>query len=338
MKDTDELSQMPDAALEAEPPTILAGRYCVVRPLGRGGMGGMYLVRDALAGDAPRAVKELLPEPGASPAELAQARERFAREARLLASLSHAALPHVYEFFNDDGHSYLVMEYIEGETLEQRVQREGAQSEAQALAWAGELCAVLEYLHARTPPVVFRDVAPDNVMVDGAGHIHLIDFGIARIFNPVKQTDTLRFGKVGYAPPEQFGGGQTTPKSDLFALGATLHYALTGRDPAQTPFVFPPLRELNPTISPSTEQAVAHALQLDPAQRPADARVFATELGIALAPLVLPPRPSALPGELEPAPDLDAPPRGRLVAFRLPPRSNEQLFSYFQGAMLKTRR
>ena len=298
-------------------PGVLRGRYRVVRPLGRGGMGAVYLATDALFGDRPCAVKELLGDPAATPAEAAEAEERFAREARLLASLAHPNLPKVHDYFSEQGKSYLVMEFIDGETLEQRVAREGAQSQTHVLAWALEMCAALEYLHAQTPPVIFRDVAPDNIMVDSAGHVKLIDFGIARIFNPGKQTDTLRFGKVGYAPPEQYSGrGQTTPRSDLFALGATLHFVLTGRDPADLPFVFPPLRDLNPSVSAEVEQAILSAVQMDPSRRPEDVRAFAEGLGLTLPPL---PAPAPLPALAIEAPSASGRParlEQRLVVFR----------------------
>lgn len=300
-----------------ETPQIIGGRYRVVRLLGRGGMSRVYLALDAVEHDRPCAVKEWVPEPGLGPAHLAQAQERFAREARLLANLRYPSLPEVYAYFSEAGRSYLVMQFIEGETIEQRVTREGPQPEAQVLAWAGQLCAALEYLHAQTPPVIFRDVAADNLLVDAQGRLTLIDFGIARVFNPAKQTDTLRFGKVGYAPPEQFGGGgQTTPRSDLYAVGATLHFLLSGRDPSQTPFVFPPLRELNPAVSPATERAVAQALSLDPAARPPSARALASALGLELPPLVVPASHHTTAGDLEPTPTRDAQPR-RLVIFHV---------------------
>jgi serine/threonine protein kinase len=281
-------------------------------------MGAVYLATDALFGDRLCAVKELLGDPAATAAEAAEAEERFAREARLLASLEHPNLPKVFDYFSEQGKSYLVMEFIDGETLEQRVAREGAQGQEQVLAWALEMCAALEYLHAQTPPVIFRDVAPDNIMVDSAGHVKLIDFGIARVFNPSKQTDTLRFGKVGYAPPEQYSGrGQTTPRSDIFALGATLHFVLTSRDPADLPFVFPPLRDLNPSVSAEVEQVILSAVQMDPSRRPADVRAFAEGLGLTLPPLALSSPSAALVVETPTAPARPACPEQRLVAFRL---------------------
>lgn len=150
-------------------PVVLRGRYRIKRLLGRGGMGAVFLATDALFGDQPCAVKELLGDPAATPAEAAEAEERFAREARLLATLEHPNLPKVRDYFSEQGQSYLVMDYIDGETVEQRVAREGPQSQQAVLGWAQELCAALEYLHAQMPPIIFRDVAPDNIMIDSSG-------------------------------------------------------------------------------------------------------------------------------------------------------------------------
>jgi serine/threonine protein kinase len=161
------------------------------------------------------------------------------------------------------------MDFVDGETLQQRLDRTTQYlPEADVLNWAGQICDVLDYLHSQNPPIVFRDLKPANVMLDRNSVIKLIDFGIARVFNPVKGTDTLKMGSVGYAPPEQYGGkGQTTPQSEIYALGATLHHLLTRRDPSGQPFVFPSPRAVNPAVSTNTEAAVFKALDYDPAKR-----------------------------------------------------------------------
>src|SRR5581483_8841582 len=119
---------------------------------------------------------------------------------------------------------------------------------AQVLSYALQLCDVLGYLHRRNPPIIFRDVKPSNVMVNANGQIFLIDFGIARFFKEGQQQDTMLLGSPGYAAPEQHGLSQTNPRTDIYGLGATLHYCLTGRDPyhSKSPFIFPPIRQLNP--------------------------------------------------------------------------------------------
>lgn len=252
--------------------SIVSGRYRIIRWLGGGGMGAVYLAADLRLSGRQLAVKQLVSDPSASPAELAQAAQQFQAEATLLAALDHSNLPKVYDCFTEAGQSYLVMEYVDGVTLEDILDRTpGPIPEAQVLAWAAQLCDVLTYLHGRQPPVIFRDLKPANIMLDRNDVIQLIDFGIARIFKPGQRTDTLRMGTLGYAPPEQFAGhGQTDAQSDIYSLGVTLHYLLTRRDPAQYPpfsAASIPLRGLNPTISPRTEAAVMKALAYNPTSR-----------------------------------------------------------------------
>ena len=252
--------------------TTLQGRYQIVRWLGGGGMGAVYLAADHRLSGRHVAVKQLLPDPNASPAELAQAQQQFQAEATMLASLDHLHLPKVYDCFAEAGQSYLVMEYVDGETMEDVLGRGGGiLPEPSVIAWAGQLCDVLTYLHSRQPPIIFRDLKPGNIMIDRQGTVKLIDFGIARLFKPGQRTDTLRMGTLGYAPPEQYAGqGQTDVRSDIYSLGATLHHLLTGRDPAQYPpfsFNTAPVRNLNPAISPRTEAAVMKALAYNQADR-----------------------------------------------------------------------
>lgn len=254
------------------PGDIIAGRYRIMRWLGGGGMGAVYLAADLRLVGRQVAVKQLIPDPGASPAELAQAEQQFRAEATLLAALDHPNLPKVYDCFTEAGQSYLVLEFVDGETLEAILGRTaGGLPEASVLAWAAQLCDVLTYLHSCQPPIIFRDLKPGNIMIDRHGAVKLIDFGIARLFKPGKRTDTLRMGTMGYAPPEQYAGqGQTDVRSDIYSLGATLHHLLTGRDPAQYPpfsFNTAPVRGLNPAVSSRVEAAVMKALAYNPADR-----------------------------------------------------------------------
>jgi len=250
------------------PGTVLQGRYRIVRTLGVGGMGAVYLAQDMRLANRPVAVKEMIPDPTASPAEQAQAQQRFQQEASMLASLDHPNLPRVSDYFTEGGNHYLVMDYIDGDTLEDIANRTpGFFPESQVLNWATQLCDVLTYLHSRQPPVIFRDLKPGNIMVDRSGTVKLIDFGIARLFKPGKPTDTVVFGTAGYAPPEQYGRGQTDARSDIYALGATLHHLLTKHDPAQTPFSLPSVRSLNPSVSPHVEAAVMKAVAYDRTHR-----------------------------------------------------------------------
>jgi serine/threonine-protein kinase len=249
--------------------TKLQDRYRIVRVLGGGGMGRVYLAHDIRLADKPSAVKEMRPDPHATPEEQEQAAEQFHREAAILAHLDHPNLPNVYDYFEERGCFYLVMDCVEGENLTERLEQSphGLPQET-VLEWAIQLCDVLEYLHSQTPPVIFRDVKPANVMVTLEGTVKLIDFGVARLFDPTKRTDTLKMGTAGYAPPEQYAGqGQTTARSDIYALGATLHELLTGADPTAQPFVFNPPRTLDPSVSPSLSEAVMRAVNLNPSDR-----------------------------------------------------------------------
>ena len=232
-------------------------------------MGAVYLVEDQTLFGKRWALKEFA-DTFTNPADRANAIKQFEQEARLLVSLTHVNLPHVADYFMEGGRQYLAMEYVDGDTLAVLLQAsKGGLPESQVVDWAAQLCDVLEYLHNQKPkPIVFRDLKPANIMLTRAGQIKLIDFGIARLFDVAKRTDTLKMGTVGYAPPEQYAGhGQTDPRSDIYALGVTLHHLLTDRDPSTQPFVFPPCRQLKAVITPSVEAVVARAVELDPARR-----------------------------------------------------------------------
>jgi serine/threonine protein kinase len=249
--------------------SVLHERYRVVRVLGKGGMGAVYLVEDVKLYGKLWAVKELL-ERFIDAGDRAEAVAQFEQEAKLLVGLRHPNLPQIVDAFEQDGRHYLVMEYVEGQTLEEMLEQapEGAFAEEQVLEWTAQICDVLNYLHSHEPPVIFRDLKPANVMITPEGRVKLIDFGVARLFDPSKGTDTLKMGTVGYAPPEQYAGqGQTTPRSDVYALGATLYELLTGDNPEAHPFVFTPVRAVNRRVSTQTSLTIDKAVQLDPNDR-----------------------------------------------------------------------
>jgi tRNA A-37 threonylcarbamoyl transferase component Bud32 len=264
----------------------LQDRYRIVRVLGGGGMGQVYLAHDTRLADKPCAVKEMTPDPHATSEEQEQAAAQFHREAAILAHLSHPHLPNVYDYFEERKCFYLVMDYVEGENLTGRLAQspDGLPQET-VVEWATQLCDVLEYLHSQTPPVIFRDMKPANVMITLEEEVKLVDFGVARLFDPTKRTDTLKMGTAGYAPPEQYAGqGQTTARSDVYALGATLHELLTGADPTAQPFVFTPPRQLNPSVSPSLSKVVMKAVSLDSGDRFPSARATKEALQKATKP------------------------------------------------------
>lgn len=255
------------------PQSILIQRYLLIQVVGRGGMSAIYLALDLQRDRRRVAIKEMSQE-NLDEEELTEALARFQQEARLLKQLQHRNLPVIYDAFNTGGRSFLVMDYIEGKTLLQLLQEADKPLEVDAVIhYAEQLCDVLAYLHAQKPPVIFRDLKPTNVMVTPEGRVYLIDFGIARLFKEGQPQDTVVLGSPGYAPPEQHGSGQTNPRSDLYALGATLHCCLTNRDPYNAPdrFTFAPARRFNALVPPELDQLTMRLLELNEDKRPANA-------------------------------------------------------------------
>jgi hypothetical protein len=200
------------------------------------------------------------------------------------------------------------MEIVEGKTLEQIVEASfGFLSEKDVINWAIQLCNVLEYLHKQTPPIVFRDIKPSNIMLNNEGQIKLIDFGIARLFNPAKSKDTVAMGTVGYAPPEQYGKGQSEPRSDIYALGATLYHLITKHDPLKEPpffFSSKPIKSFNPNVSDKLAKVILKATQTRIEDRFSSAEEMASALRTILpVSRILPSRPSALAPYFPPHPE-----------------------------------
>jgi hypothetical protein len=224
-----------------------------------------------------------------NPKDRQDAINRFMAEALILARLSHPHIPRVHRHFIENDRYYLVMDFIEGEDLQTILERQGGKAlpEEQVLSWALQICAVLEYLHGQTPPVIFRDLKPANIMLRSSGDISLIDFGIAKLFNPVRQGTLI--GTPGYAAPEQYQG-LAELRSDIFALGATLHHLLTGRDPQQhPPFNFPPATVVNPAITPTMEAVLQKALRMNLEERWGSIREVAQALISLAGPIKLGP-------------------------------------------------
>jgi predicted Ser/Thr protein kinase len=247
----------------------LDGRYRIAKVIGVGGMGRVYLANDTRLANRPVAVKEMIVGAGLHEQK---AVEDFAREARVLAPLSHPGIPNLIDYFAERGRHYLVMEYIAGGDLQGWMDKHGAGArvpESQVLRWAREILDVLSFLHSQHPPIVYRDLKPGNIMIDQQGRAMIIDFGIARFLPPGGRGTQI--GSVGYAPPEQYLG-KLEPRSDLYSLGATMHHLLTGRDPQlEPPFSFPSVRQLAPEVSAATDKVVMCALERDADKRPASA-------------------------------------------------------------------
>ncbi len=241
--------------------TIIASRYVIMRKVGQGGMAAVYEAMDTRL-NRRVALKEMSDAAIADPAERAQAVAQFHQEAELLGRLEHPNLPKVSDVFDFGGKQYLVMDFVDGETLQKILDRTpGPLPEAHVATWAVQLCDVLNYLHSQNPPIIFRDLKPSNIMIDRSGQVKLIDFGIARSFKPGKRSDTMALGTPGYAAPEQHGSGQSDARTDIYALGVTLHHLLTRHDPNTTPWGLPPVRQLNPSISPAMVNVITRALE-----------------------------------------------------------------------------
>ena len=241
---------------------LLKKRYEIKDVLGRGGMGCVYKVADRSAGGRVLAAKELQVG-NINTGKLQEAVTQFQTEARILARLTHPNIPKVYDYFSLRGAYYIVMEYIEGMTLEQLLAaRQGKPvNERLALSGALQICRAMHFLSVQKPqPIVFRDLKPSNIMISRDGRVKLIDFGIARFFKEEKLEDTFVYGTPGYAAPEQYGEGQTDVRSDIFSLGATLHHCLTGRNPSVNPLDFPDPRQMNPKLSRETAAIIRTAL------------------------------------------------------------------------------
>ncbi|QBD80326.1 tetratricopeptide repeat protein [Ktedonosporobacter rubrisoli] len=250
--------------------TLLNSRYQLEARIGQGGMGAVYKAVDTRFNNRPIAIKEMS-RAGLPEASVEEAERAFESEARLLADLLHPNLPRIYDHFTEGERSYLVMDFIEGHTIEDQLEKDPGKPLLleQVLSWGQQLCDVLGYLHNHQPPIIFRDLKPSNVMISDSGHIFLIDFGIARVFKPGQLHDTVALGSPGYAAPEQYGKAQSTPRSDIYSLGALLHCLLTGVDPSEQPFFFKRASQLNPNVPPELDELLEQMLNMDVEKRPA---------------------------------------------------------------------
>lgn len=259
--------------------TVLNGRYEIVRKIGGGGMGAVYLASDKNLGGVLRAVKEMV-QSYIEGEQQEKAVNDFKRESLLLTSLEHQSIPTIYDYFYDEREArfYLVMKYISGGDLASRLRAasEGRIDELSVTEWAIQLADVLDYLHNRQPPIVYRDLKPANIMIDGnTGRVMLIDFGIARWVNKEEKGVTA-VGTMGYAPPELFSGN-VEPRSDIYSLGSTMFHLLTGADPQSNPLLIfdfqkhPRPRQINPQLSDQMERILMRSVEYNADRRFASA-------------------------------------------------------------------
>jgi serine/threonine protein kinase len=263
------------AIKQLDPSTVLNSRYEIVRRIGGGGMGAVYLAKDRNLGDAPRAVKEMV-ETHLDETQHEKAIGDFKRESLLLTSLEHPSIPTIYDYFYDNtwNRFYLVMKYISGGDLASRLRSStgGKLDEKTVADWGMQVADVLDYLHTRPKPIIYRDLKPANLMIDGnSGRIMLIDFGIARWVAKLEKGVTA-VGTMGYAPPELFSG-RVEPRSDVYSLGATMFHLLTGSDPQDNPLLIfdfsknPRPRQIAPSISSEMERILMRAVEYKPEDR-----------------------------------------------------------------------
>lgn len=250
--------------------TMLSNRYLIQETIGVGGMGAVYKARDLHFPNVTKlvAVKEMVNR-AHDPHIRETIIKNFEREANLLATLSHPAIPRIFDYFSQQERSYLILEFIQGKDLENILnESSGFIPVGQVLQWAIELCDVLDYLHNHQPePIIFRDMKPSNAMINQHNHVVLVDFGIAKTFQIGEKGTTI--GTEGYSPPEQYRG-EATALADIYSLGATLHHLLTRRDPRlEPPFSFSerPITAINPNVSKDLEMVIHRALQYEPGDR-----------------------------------------------------------------------
>ena len=243
---------------------IVDGRYEILKEIGHGGMSTVYLAMDKNL-NKQWAVKEIC-KVGNDEHEQAVVNSLLV-EADLMKRLDHPALPRIVAIINTQETICIVMDYIEGETLESILTKYGAQSEETVVEWALQLCDVLSYLHSQKPPIIYRDMKPGNIMLKPEGNLKVFDFGIAREYKEQSLADTTVLGTKGYCPPEQYGSRQTDARSDIYALGMTMHHLLTGKDPRTPGYEYASIRQYRPELSGSLERIIDKCTALDPEQR-----------------------------------------------------------------------
>src|SRR6266516_425757 len=264
---------------------LQGGRYVIKKILGQGGMGAAVLANDMRVAGKPVVIKELISD-STDPVKLQEDVRNFEREVETLAYIDHPLVPTVTDHFQEGSHYFMVQEYADGENLEDRLNRTNQPlPERDALTYTSQVLDILDYLEQQNPPIVHRDIKPANIIIGSRDkRAHLVDFGIARADTArnAQRKQTSALGTPGYAPPEQYQGN-ADGRSDLYALAATLHHLLTNRDPRNyPPFSYPPVRTLNPQVSPETESLITKAVNNDSTQRYQSAMAMKSDVDVIL--------------------------------------------------------
>ena len=244
--------------------SLVDGKYKILNKVGQGGMSVVYLAMNEKA-NKQWAVKEVRKD---GVLDFESVKQGLVAETDILKRLSHPNLPSIIDVIDTEESFIIIMDYIQGNSLNKALEEFGAQPQENVIEWAKQLCDVLGYLHSRQPPIIYRDMKPANIMLKPDGNVTLIDFGTAREFKEKNLADTTCLGTVGYAAPEQFGGmGQTDARTDIYCLGATLYHLVTGMNPCEPPYEIKPIRGINPTLSSGLERIILKCTQRDPNDR-----------------------------------------------------------------------
>ena len=245
--------------------SIIDKKYEILKEIGKGGMSTVYLAMDKRL-NKQWAVKEIQKIANDKNNEIVV--QSLLVEANMMKKLDHPSLPRIVDIIDTGKVIYVIMDYIEGESLDKILKASGAQSQDKVIEWAKQLCDVLNYLHSQNPPIIYRDMKPSNVMLKPEGTLKVIDFGIAREYKEHNIADTVSLGTKGYAAPEQFGGkGQTDARTDIYCLGVTLYHLITGQNPTEPPYEIYPIRKWNPYLSSGLEAIITKCTQLNPEDR-----------------------------------------------------------------------
>ncbi len=278
--------------------STLHNRYRIDAKIGEGGFGAVYKAHDTSLNRLCAVKENTLVTP--------KSQKQFHKEAQILGNLNHPNLPRVTDHFIIEGHGqYLVMDFIEGQNLMQIFKQHGILADDYIIPWIRQVCSALEYLHAQNPPIIHRDIKPHNIIVNPQGHVYLVDFGISKVYDDLKSTSMGAKGLTpGFAPIEQYGQGKTDNRSDIYALGATLYFLLTGQAPPEsilrvahdTPLPNP--HNINPNVSPRVSQAIMQAMQTSASKRFQHMQDFQAALTVPTVPL--PPSQPILPQHMPP--------------------------------------
>ena len=244
--------------------SLVDGKYKILNKVGQGGMSVVYLAMNERA-NKQWAVKEVRKD---GVLDFESVKQGLVAETDILKKLSHKHLPSIIDVIDTEDSFIIIMDYVEGNSLDKALRQFGAQAQEDVIEWSKQLCDVLGYLHTRTPAIIYRDMKPANVMLKPDGSVSLIDFGTAREHKASKVEDTTCLGTRGYAAPEQYGGmGQTDARTDIYCLGATIYHLVTGLNPSEPPYEMYPITQINPALSTGLEKIILKCTQLDPAKR-----------------------------------------------------------------------